>query len=870
MATREELIKQAEAKFNREQLIAQAEAKWAEENAPKPEVPLAQKIETAGRSALEGITLGASEPVIGGINAFISNAIEAGFDAETIGEFAKKAVSGEAIKQEYQKDIARRKALEAALPEVALPAEIAGGVLSGLATGGAATAARGAQAAKVLTAPVKAVEALAGAAAAKVPTAIGQAVARGAVGSGAGEAIKGAIQVPTGAATPEEFDVLGAAKFGGGVSGALGAAAGAIRAAPVVGKRLLQAFGGVSDEAIDAYLKDPGAFIRAKSPEQIKAAMDEFSGKIRESIETGKIDVDQAQRAVIEAREALRDEVSKRSDEFKMAKFDAKALMRDAQAKFDDAKKVLKADTEAALTTGKRALRDETVDAVAALKEKVKQQSAQSYKILESSGRSIQVKPALDAAREALEGLKVQGKPPTTGASAKAYAIIQGYVDDLKRYKNILSASDAKKKIQQLDQDWSAAIDAGEFTSDAQQALRAIRRGFDEQLKDIDAYANVMQGLSRDTDLLGRANLKFGNLERAGAKVARIDLPERDMDRALLVELAGATGRKLDQSLIKIQEAAGKLTPAALEAQVAQLPEASAARAAEVAEARLRMPGGEAPFMRGVEETSPQAMALQKAQQEMAVRQQRLEGVRQTLKEIGPYGQPLSNISAIQTAVNQKNPEYLTILKKLSELSDQDFVKMIDDLRIAQDFQKEFRIGSRNVNLWALGAGAAAYGVTGDIGSSLVIAGMGGGFGSLVDRFGPRMTKRILDGYLKIEGLPTVKKIEHVYSQFPKPIMEQLKNDLVRSVAVASPEDVVIDPSQAAAISRDVTDSSLSSIKKAQMLDAIGRNKPIRSDDLAAVMTGKKAKLPFAVRAIEKETLKQDKPDILKALEERK
>jgi hypothetical protein len=827
---------------------------------------LAEKIETGARSAFEGATLGLSEPVVSGINAIVSNLIDAGFDAESIGEFTKQAVNAEAIKQEYAKDIARRKQLEAELPEIAIPSEIAGGVATGLMTGGAG-AAPGAL--KALAAPTRAVEALAGAVAKKVPTTLGQAVARGAVGAGAAEALKGAVQVPTGVATPEEIDVLGAAKFGGALGGGVQAGISGIKAAPVIGKRLLQAFGGVSEEGIEAYLKDPGAFVRAKSPEQIKASIDAFSEELRSGVESGNVSVAAADKAVSEAKQALNQEISKRSKEFQSAKFDAKGALRKAEEKLSEAKKVFKADTEALLDANKMTLRDETVEAVGALKEKVIRESKKSYDILESSGRVVSVQPAIDAAEEALEGLKVQGKAPTAGASAQAFNQIKSYVDDLKQYKNILSTSDAKKKIQQLDQDYQAAVTAGEFTSDAQRALRSIRRAFDEQLKDIPEYAQVMAGLSRDTDLLQRANLKLGNLDKAGAKIARIDLPGRDMDRALVAELGDATGRKLQDRIATIQTTGQKLTPTALTAIEKASPEAAAFRRAQMAEAKLRIPGAEEAFMGGVETASPQAIALRKAQEELQIRQEQLLKVKNKLKEIGPFGKPLSNISAIGNVLAERNPEYLKILKKMSELADEDLVKAVDDLRVAQDFQKEFRIGSRNVNLWGLGAGAAAYGITGDIGSSLVIAGMGGGFGSLVDRFGPKMTKKVLDGYLKIEGLPTVQKIEQVYSNLPKPVVNQLKDDLIRTLAVSTPEEVYLSPMQAESAKQDISRSSLSSIQKAKMLDALSKNKPLSSTDLSAVMIGKKAAPPLAVKLTKPPVLKEDKPDILKAMEEK-
>jgi hypothetical protein len=829
----------------------------------------AEKIETGGRSAVEGITGGLSEPVFSGINAVVGNLIDAGFDAESIGEFAKQAVSKEAIKQEYEKDISRRRRLEAELPEVALPAEIGGAVLGGLASGGLSAAGKLGTAGKVLTAAPRAVEAVAGAAAAKVPTAIGQALVRGAVSAGGAEAAKGAAQVPTGVMTPEELDIAGAAKFGGVLGGGAQALVSGIKAAPSGAKKILSALGGVNEGAIDKYLKDPGALVRAKSPEAIKDIIDGQVDELAKAVETGEVSAKQAQTALDAAKGALREEVSKRSNEFNAAKFNARETLAKAQTKFNEAVKLSKQSTEAAMTGGKTALRDDAVQAVTDLKEKVVQGSKKSYEILLKSGKSVEAKPAIAAAEEALDELKVQGKAPKAGASAAAYAKIESYIDDLKQYKGPLSASDAKKKIQQLDQDWRAATDAGEFTDSEQRALRSIRRAFDEQLKSVPEYAKVMEEVSADTDLLSRANKLFGSAERASPKIARIELAARDLDRNTLFELGARTGKAFEKQVEAIQAGSKMVAPGAAEAALAVGPEGMALRKAEMQMARMKRPGAAQEALGKVETGSPQAMAVMKAQQRVAQTQQVVKAAQEKIKEIGPFARPLSNISAIRTAVSGKNPEYIKFLQNLTQLSGEDFVQMINDLKLAEQFQKEFRIGSRNVNMWGLGAGAAVYALTGDPTSSLVIAGLGGGFGGMVDRFGPRMTQKVLDGYLKVQGMPTVQKLEAAFAGLPTEVINQVKNDFVRSIPVVSNEQILIQPDQAESVKQDVMDSSLSSLKKAKMVKAIQGNKPVESGDLAAVMLGQKPKAPMLFETPKKDDLKIDRPDVLKALEKR-
>jgi len=783
------------------------------EVAAEPSGPgIPEMIETAGRSALEGITLGLSEPAISGANAVLGNLINAGFDATDINDFIARATSGPGIEQEYTKEVARRKELEAKLPEIAIPAEIAGGVLSGLATGGAAQVGG---LAKGLTAPIRGLEALAGAAAKKIPTTVGQAAVRGALSAGGAEAIKAAAQVPTGVSPAEEFDIAQAAGFGAKLGGGLQAVASGARALKAGVPKVLSALGGVSEEAIQDYIKDPGAITRAKSPEQIKDSIDQFVSKLAQDVEDAKLSADDAKEAFKTVQDDLKQAAAKRADEFRMEKFDATATAREAKQKLDDAIRIAKIDTESRLTAQKLNLRDESVSAVEALKEKVKAGSAQSYEALLKSGRVVQVKPALNAAKEQLENLKVQGKVPVTGAAAAAYKKIQGYVDDLKRYKNILSTRDAKRKIQQLDQDFQAAITSGEFTEIEQQALRAIRRSIDAQLKDYAPYAKIMQQVSADTDLLTRANKAFGNLERAQGRTARVDLPERDLDRSLLIQLGQATQKDFESAIKKIQQGQTQLA-GGLEAAVMAKPVGiEAQRAAQELEAfkfPLAQQKAVEPILQG-----PLAQAVTQAEEELARRQQVLADAQARIQSIGPLARSATNISAVRAAVSEKNPEFKKYLQSLTELSGEDFMKAIDDLRLAEQFGKEFRIGSRNVNLWALGTGATMYAFTGEPISALAVAGLGGGFGSLVDRFGPRMTQRVLDGYLKIDGIPTLQKIDRAFSGLPKPLINQIKDDLIRSFSVSTPEEVPVSDVERPMYLQEIkTSRALSPLEKAR------------------------------------------------------
>jgi len=872
MPTRQELIDLAQQKFQREQLISQAQEKWKAENLKQvqPEPIGAEKIETAARSALEGATFGVSEPVISGVNSVIGNLIDSGFEAEGLKDFFSKSIDSVRLKKEFEQDVARRRGLEAQLPGVSLASEIGGALVTPMGLGkGVATVGKAAVAgveralAPVLeVAPVTKL----------LPEALAQAGRRIAEASAtgvAGDALKQAVEVPTGFMKPEERLDLGQV----GTSAA--ALTGALEAIPLVGKaikaqgkKLLSALGGVSEEGINNYLKDPQALVRAKSPSQIKDTLDNFVSELIDEVEKGKLSVSQGQILLNEAKASLDAEVKSRLQEFRSQKFDATLAKKEAQQSFNEAAKLAKKDLSSALSADKLALRDDVVLAIDNLKQKVKQDSVESYKILQESGRVISVKPAIEAAKSALNDLKIQGKRPEAGASAKAYDQIESYFTDLKRYKNILTTSDAKKKIQQLDQDYIASLTAGEFTDLTQRALRSIRSAFDNQLKDIPEYAKIMSQLSSNTELLSQSNKAFGNLEKASSRLAKIESIDRDLDRQLLTNLGNATNRPFEQRLIDIQQKSQGLTPESIQSALVKTPEASELRKANLLYEKMSRPELPEKIRQSIL-TGEKAIDVQQASQNLLNQQQMLQTAQEKLKSIGPFGRPASNISAIKTAVSQKNPEYDKYLKTLSNLSEQDFNQYINDLRITEQFQKEFRIGSRNVNLWSLGAGAGVYALTGDPTSSLIIAGLGGNFGALIDKFGPRMTQKILDKYIQVKGIPTLQKIDQIFKDLPTEVKNYAKQDLVRAYTIMQAEPLIIDDSNKFDIIQDIKNSNLPSTIKAKNIKNINNNKAIDSLVLSNIGIGQKPKMGVAVPVPSQENsvLKEDRPEMLKALD---
>lgn len=235
-----------------EEELARLEAEESVDQAAASGPGVAEKIETAGRSVIEGVFAGASEPAISKINAVLGNLISSGYDADSLKDFFSKSVDAARIQKEYESDVERRKGLEKALPGYAISGEVFG-----------AMAPFGAPA-KIGKAAAGAVKGLA-----KIP-AVGSIVAGGAeaaLGGLGAEAVKQATQVPTGIMEPGEGPALGEVATSGAKIGA------GLSAIPVVGKaigaaapRVMSAFGGVPPQVISDYLK------RAKPSESVSSS----------------------------------------------------------------------------------------------------------------------------------------------------------------------------------------------------------------------------------------------------------------------------------------------------------------------------------------------------------------------------------------------------------------------------------------------------------------------------------------------------------------------------------------------------------------------------------------------------------------------
>ena len=809
----------------------------------------AEQVETGVRSALESATLGISEPTISGVNAVLGNLIDSGFDADSLKDFFSKSIDSARIEKEYQKDIERRRQLKAEAPISSIAGSFAGALLP---TGPAAAlgkAAKGAIGATKL-AELGAAGRVAATAAESALAAGGQTAAEQAIEQATGV-------IPEGAgASPFEVAAF-AAKLGGGIKGAGELVKGAKALAP----KIASVLGGPKVEAIQKYLADPEAVKRAKSPEQLKELMDETVSKLRSDIETGKIGLDDAKSVLSKAEQNLRDvSQAKRAD--------ISDALKLAREKFSQAQKELVEPYRAAKPP--LALASDIIDAADDLKARVSEESKKSYDILEALERRakageiprVNLGDVPDFIKNLQNDLKVGGKLISNEEKA-AFSVLERYRTDLKSlYKEQVPYPQVKRIIQSIDRDIRtfSTPNSAQFSDLAQEKLLQLRRGLDNLIKGSPEYTEQMQRVSQLTELLINVGKFLGRDQKIQGKLEGIWRPAQASERELLAKLGQATNRDFS-SPIEAYSAAKKLgqQPLVLEQMAQQLPEAKELSRAEAQMARLRRPGAEQIL------APKEVRAVQQATVGVERSRQMFEEARAKLAELGPFGREMSNYNAIRGAVAGRNPAYEESLRALSKASGQDFVQMVNDLRLAESFSKDFTQGSRNVNFFSILAGGLTAGATGSLTAGAVLAGLGAGVGKFMDKFGGVATQKVLDKYLQIQGMPTVRKLQTALNDLPPAVKDYAVSDFVRAVSQVKQEQIAVDQAQLQVVYQDIKTSDMDSVSKAKALEQLTTAQTIDSDTIKKAMLGiKPPVIPVTVE--NKDTLKEDRPDVLKAM----
>jgi hypothetical protein len=251
----------------------------------------------------------------------------------------------------------------------------------------------------------------------------------------------------------------------------------------------------------------------------------------------------------------------------------------------------------------------------------------------------------------------------------------------------------------------------------------------------------------------------------------------------------------------------------------------------------------------------------------------------QAIKSTAPVERldPKTTQAFLKTAMSGRSIEARRTLDLLSQLADEDLVKLADDAALSAEFSKVVQNGSRDVNFWkeVLGGGTALGGVTGG-----ALAGPGGALvgasvGYMVKTFGAPATKVILDGLKTVQGIPTVAKLNSALSEVPPKAREQLVQGFIRANAVGmakdEPQQVMIPAESRQTAIDEIQQSQLDSVSKAKAVQSLRATGKVDLKILKKHILGEQPQQPKAIiKPDAKEVLNEDRPDILKKMAEKR
>jgi hypothetical protein len=511
------------------------------------------------------------------------------------------------------------------------------------------------------------------------------------------------------------------------------------------GKKLLSSLGGVKEEVIERYLQNPERIRSAKTFDELYETTTKIVSQLGDDLDNAKIDFDSAKKHLDEVADGIKNSRIEGRDT-------ALEQVNRAKILLDESFKNQKAGLQSKASASN--VEPMVSDALTGLKKKV---SAGSKEAVESLGdEAVSVSSSYDDLIKATKQLTERGSDSAGKAVSKLQQygqLIFGKGQTGANGQIKLPAKEIKRIIQDLDNDISSwNLSGGAYDDAYNQSLKSLRKSLDEQLKlSNPAYKDKMAMVAEDAKLLGQASERFGKPDRALNRLGGLDRTSAKYDLETVKALAAKEGGDLTQAIDDMTKAQRTLkSPTRLEGVKRSLPEASALREAEMRAAaakRLAKPN-----------LVKEAIKKNAASFKLKSADQKLKAQKEVFNRLKSFGEQGAENKLQQVARGRKYAEKQ--LQELSKYADEDLVEAVKAAQDAAAFDKTMFSGSRNVNLWAMlgalgqsatgkgGVGAATGGVfAGPMGMAI-----GGTIGALMDNYGPRVTKQILDGVIKIKG----------------------------------------------------------------------------------------------------------------------
>jgi polyhydroxyalkanoate synthesis regulator phasin len=563
---------------------------------------------------------------------------------------------------------------------------------------------------------------------------------------------------------------------------------GASTAAGWAGKKAMSTILGPSTEVITARFARPEQIRSAKSVEQIKDILDETMGGLFKAVDEGKLAKEEAKDALKAVEHEIRAASQEGAFQFRIKQADINDQLKEAQRLLERSLAVEKEK----LTSIKSPIQiaDDVQTAIQDLKSQVGQGSKESYKILDQDTQAYGVRGAGKVLRQMADDMDIKpytSANQTPGSSTALASRVNfgapegqasrpvtsqsiGVQNELRSFANLLEqtpekvpARELKKILQQLDNSERAMYGQPGFDSRVSAAYKLVRGTIDDAIKiQNPEYRAKMAEVAPKTGLLSEALERFNDPRATVSKLNSIASRTAGADQELLERLGQATGRNFRAPIDQYVEAQAILKdPNKLKEIERSLPEWKQVRMQQMAKSEAARPEALPEY---VKNTVASRGLPAKEQQAKSALDQAIEKFTKAESELEPFKSfsQGGTQNAVQGLMKPPSKENIELRRKMIELgtrSGKDFLQMIDDRRIASAFEGEFQRGSRNVNL-----GGA---IGGGIGSLLMgwpgaIAGgsIGVSTGAIVDKFGPKIAGKIIDGITHVTGPIGAKQIQ--------------------------------------------------------------------------------------------------------------
>lgn len=584
-------------------------------------------------------------------------------------------------------------------------------------------------------------------------------------------------------------------------------------------KKAGRAFANVPEEYTDEYLKRGGQ-IAARPEEEI---LDEISGiytSRKETLEGAKESYQRSGRKFDEAKQRLKQErqdyVYQARESLKQAEeqlksvadnlkrgyqddvFQSREVLNQARSQFDNA---ALESVEALRSKSVLNLKDDILDSIDSLKQKVQAGSGKAYQALENAQGRVSTRGMVDTIDSGLGSLTVKGQTVSDSA-ASSHQVLNKLKERIAQLGDEISLPEAKAIIQQLDDDIIYTPgERGVFAPEADAIKLKVRRVLDSALKEKSPeYRAQMAKVAEDAELLSQTRQSMGNEAKVLARLNQLSsVKGRNIDLNLIERLGTKTSKDFKNPIQEYLKVRGVLeSPASLKAYKEGLPEHRSLKKAEEAYQALLSPDAKRSTERLMAER-PEYAAAKKAREtyeslldpknvrsveEAALKtpeyqdfQTAAQGkmyAEEAYEPIKKFGQG-SVQAKMRALTGARNYDAEKLFAELDKSTGKKFSQEVKDRAILDSFEKGDVNGSRRTLLGAMAGkavGASLGGAAGYAAGDEYGAGMGAlaGFGS--DRYAGKIFKALLDGRLQgPQAINAAKKL----GRFAKPLMDAAK-----------------------------------------------------------------------------------------------